>query len=93
MVVLAPTPKASVRTATIVNVGFVTSMRQTIENILKQSPHDDAPLGQYQGIIERRISPLGAITWGHFRRSQISLRFHFLQRPSAITKAQVRLVP
>jgi len=34
----------------------------------------------------------GPISWGHFRRSQISLRFHFLQRPGAITKAEVRLV-
>jgi hypothetical protein len=28
MAVLAPTPKASVRTATIVNVGILTSMRK-----------------------------------------------------------------
>src|SRR6185312_6435850 len=28
MAVLAPTPRASVRTATIVNVGFLTSMRK-----------------------------------------------------------------
>src|SRR5437899_10055844 len=66
MVMLAPTPRASVRTATIVNVGFLTSMRQTIANILKQSPHEDAPLGQYHGITERRISPLGAHQLGSF---------------------------
>src|SRR5690242_14378398 len=60
IVVLAPTPRASVRTATIANVGFLISMRQTIANILKQNPNEDAPLGQYHGITERRISPLGA---------------------------------
>jgi len=85
-------PRASVTTATIVNVGFLTSMRKTIANILKQSPHEDAPLGQYHGITERRISPLGAHQLGYFRRFQISLRFHFLQRPGAIAKAEVRLV-
>src|SRR5436190_21642331 len=73
MVVLAPTPRASVRTATIVNVGFLTSMRQTIANILKQSPHEDAPLGQYHGITERRISPLGAHQLGSF---PFGPRFH-----------------
>src|SRR5438132_13717355 len=66
MVVLAPTPRASVRTATIVNVGFLTRMRQTIANILKQSPHEDAPLGQYHGIRGMRISPLGAHQLGSF---------------------------
>jgi hypothetical protein len=92
MVVLAHTPRASVTTATIVNVGFLTSMRQTIANILKQSPHEGAPLGQYHGIRERRIAPLGAHQLGYFRRFEISLRFHFLQRPGAITKAEVLLV-
>src|SRR5437762_2976367 len=61
MAVLAPTPRASVRTATIVNRGLLDQHAQTIANILKQSPHEDAPLGQYHGITERRISPLGAV--------------------------------
>src|SRR5438105_8548255 len=91
MVVLAPTPRASVRTATIVNVGFLTSMRQTIANILKQSPHEDAPLGQYHGITERRISPLGGHQLGSFPSSQTSLRFHFLQRPGATIRRMLAL--
>src|SRR5438045_8362235 len=52
--------------------GLLDQHAQTIANILKQSPHEDAPLGQYHGIAERRISRLGAISWGHFRLS----RFH-----------------
>jgi len=82
IVVLARTPRASLRTATIVNVGFLTSMRQPIANILKQSPMKtllsikvtESQKGEF-------LNTTNQLWWSF----SVCRRFHFLEKPGAIT--------